>query len=223
MRRAVVGLALVVCACGGDARPDLGALAEQVGTRTAGKGAHVTFELAGGTRGEGDYRVAPDLAAEFHLTGISGPTQFVLLDKVIYLRSDPNAGWHRYAAGTVKLADSLVEQANLGRQLDRMRSAGTITATTAETVDGVRTTRYAIDVDLAKLIEAEPDEVLKGTLRALAQQGVTRMPYQLWLDGQNLPVKITTSLAGKVNTVHYSRWGEPVRVSAPPPDQVTGT
>jgi len=104
-----------------------------------------------------------------------------------------------------------------------MRTAGTITQTSTETLDGVRSTRYAIDVDLAKLIEAEPDAVVKGSLQALGKQGVTRISYQLWLDGQNLPAKVTTSFAGKVNSIRYSRWGEPVEVSAPPADQLSGT
>jgi hypothetical protein len=72
---------------GGGAQPDVGDLAAKVTARTANKSAHVTFELAGGTKGEGDYRVAPGLAADFRLTGVTGRTRFVLLDKVIYLQA----------------------------------------------------------------------------------------------------------------------------------------
>jgi hypothetical protein len=144
MRRAVLGLALVLCACGsgGAAQPDVGDLAAKVTAQTAKKSAHVTFELAGGTKGEGDYRVAPGLAADVRMTGVSGRTRFVLLDKVIYLR-------------------------------------------------------------------------------ALGKQGVTRISTSSGLDGQNLPAKITMSFAGKVNSIRYSRWGQPVEVSAPPANQVT--
>ncbi len=93
MRRAaiVVCLGLLVAGCGAasDDRSDLGSLAAAVSERTAGKkSAHVTFALASGptvVTGEGGYRVAPDLAADFTITAPDGLSRFIVLDKTVYL------------------------------------------------------------------------------------------------------------------------------------------
>lgn len=154
-----------------------------------------------------------------------GPTRFILLDKIIYLRLPQNTRsprpWTRFASGSADLADAMIEQADIGRQLEKIRTAGTVTGTATEHLDGRPTTRYTIDVDVARLIDAERDEVVRGSLRELAKRGVTRIPYRLWLDGENLPARITIDLAGRSSTTDYTRWGEPVEVAAPPGNQVT--
>lgn len=157
-----------------------------------------------------------------------GPTRFILLDKVIYLRLPqtersprPWIRFARFAAGTDGLVDAMIEQADIGRQLEKIRAAGSVTGTATEHLDGRPVTRYTIDVDLARLIDAERDAVVRGSLRELAKRGVTRIPYRLWLDGENLPVRIAVDLPGRSTTTDYSRWGEPVQVAAPPGNQVT--
>jgi hypothetical protein len=58
----------------------------------------------------------------------------------------------------------MIEQADIGRQLEKIRTVGTVT----EHLDGRPTTRYTIDVGLARLIDAERDTVVQGSLRELA-------------------------------------------------------
>jgi hypothetical protein len=220
---------LVLSGCAGTGAPetpDVGALAASVTAQTASRrSAHVTFQTAGGTTGQGDYRVSPDVAADFSMSSALGPARFILLDKVIYLRlpqTERSARpWTRFAAGSADLADAMIEQADIGRQLEKIRTAGTVTGTATEHLDGRPTTRYTIDVDLARLIDAERDTVVQGSLRELAKRGVTRIPYRLWLDGENLPVRIAVDLPGRSSTTDYTRWGEPVQVAAPPGNQVT--
>jgi hypothetical protein len=184
MRGSLLGLLLVLSGCSGTGAPetpDVGALAASVTAQTASrKSAHVTFQTAGGTTGQGDYRVSPDLAADFSMSSALGPTRFILLDKVIYLRLPQSEGstrpwirFARFAAGTDGLVDAMIEQADIGRQLEKIRTAGTVT----EHLDGLPTTRYTIDVDLARLIDAERDTVVQGSLRELAKRGVTSIPY----------------------------------------------
>ncbi|HEV2780966.1 MAG TPA: hypothetical protein VGX25_16400 [Actinophytocola sp.] len=236
MRRELAGLALVliVTGCGGGAEStsgtDIGALAADVTAQLAGRtSAHVTFEVTGGATGDGGYRTTPDLAADFTMTGPDGPSRFIMLDGIMYVRpprpEQPARPWLRFAAGrqdVAALAGAMIEQADIGRQLGRLRQAGTITATATETVDGQPVYRYKIDLDVARLAEAEADHVLKTGLRELRAQGVERIPYELWLDGTGLPVKITMDLPGQSAklTIGYTRWGEPVDVTAPPADQV---
>lgn len=218
MRKALIGLVLLLSACGvdGDTQPAADALAATVTAQTARKNtAHVAFELDKGTAGEGVYRTAPQFAADFTVTMPDGPAHLILVDKAIYLQRQAKP-WVRVTEGSADLAGAMTAQADIGRQLARMKAAGTITSTASEEVDGRPTTRYSIDVDVDKLAEAERDSVVQASLRELRKQGVTRIPYRLWLDGENLPVKIVIELPGQTSTVRYTRWGEPVEVVAPP-------
>jgi hypothetical protein len=218
MRKALVGLALVLSGCGvggGARQPSVDTLASTVTAQTARKNsAHVAFELDKGTTGEGVYRTSPRFAADFIVTMQGGPTHLIVLDKEIYLQQQAKP-WVR-STGSADLAESMTAQADIGRQLARMQAAGTITATVSEYVDGRRTTRYSIDVDIAKLAEVERDSVVQAGLRDLRRQGVARIPYQLWLDEENLPVKVVVTVPGQISTVRYTKWGEPIDVKAPP-------
>jgi hypothetical protein len=214
----MIGLVLVLSACGGNGGTESGVdtLAATVTAQTAHKNtAHVAFDLDKGTRGEGVYRTSPQFAADFTMTMPDGPTHLIVLDKAIYLQRQAKP-WARYSAGSAELAESMTAQADIGRQLARMQAAGTITGTASEYIDGRRTTRYSIDVDVAKLAGVERDSVVQGGLRELRKQGVTRIPYQLWLDDENLPVKVVVTLPGQTSTVRYTKWGEPIEVTAPP-------
>jgi hypothetical protein len=219
MRRAIVGLALVLSACGGvegGTGPGVDTLAATVTAQTARKNtAHVVFDLDKGTTGEGVYRTSPGFAADFTVTMPDGPTRLIVLDKAIYLQRQAKP-WVRYPAGSTELAESMTAQADIGRQLARIQAAGTIADTASEYLDGRRTTRYSIDVDVAKLADVERDSVVQSGLRELRKQGVTRIPYRLWLDEENLPVKIVMALPGQTSTVRYTKWGEPIEVVAPP-------
>jgi hypothetical protein len=44
--------------------------------------------------------------------------------------------------------------------------------------------------------------------------------YDVWVDAGSRPVKIASGLQGISIEMHFSRWGEPVHVVAPPASQV---
>lgn len=229
MRTAVVAVCvgLVLTGCGSEeARPDVGTLAASVTAQTADKkSAHVTFALSSGATqitGEGGYRVGPDLAADFSIVAPDGETRFIMLDKTIYLRP-PDKGWLRFPssrADVSQLATSMIGQADIGRQLEKLRTAGTITSTSEDSLEGRPATRYTIEVDVTRLADAEPDAVLKAGLKSLRDKGITKLPYTLWVDRENLPLRINVDGPASVTTT-YTRWGEPVEVVPPPADQVT--
>lgn len=226
MRRALVGLSLglvaLVSGCGEDAPPDAAALADTVAAKAASKqSTHVRFELGGITTGEGSYRIAPDLAADVSMSAPDGQSRYIVLDKAIYLRQQGGEKpWVRFAAGSGSVVESMAVQANISVQLARMKAAGTITDTAKEDIDGRATTRYSIDLDVDRLTAYEPAEGLKASLRELRKQGITRIPYRLWLDEEKLPVKVVIEIAGQSSIVRYGKWGEPIAITAPPADQV---
>lgn len=251
----VLVLVLVLGACGGekDDNPggggailaDVNALAAAVSTQTANKNsAHITFELTGGAesvKGEGSYRLVPDLAGDFAMRVDEGPNRFIVLDKTIYMQLPEkdrkqmgvDKPWVRFVQGGADIgskvftyvADSMIDQADITKQIEKMKAAGAITKTAKEELDGQQTTHYTIEVEVAKLIEIEQDMLVKAGLEELKRKGVTKIPYELWLSADNLPLKIVIDTAGpggasgKV-TMRWDRWGEPVDIKAPPADQV---
>lgn len=217
------------CGSGPGEQSTVDSLATAVTTQTAGKSAHVAFALTNGATqltGEGGYRVGPDLAADFNISAPDGPTRFIMLDKTIYLlppKASTAKPWLRFPASrpdVSQLANSMIGQADIGGQLAKLRSAGTVTSTADESLEGVATTRYSIAVDVARLADSEPDAVLKSSLKALRDKGITTIPYTLWLDRANLPLRISIDGPASVTTT-YTHWGEPITVTAPPPDQTT--
>ena len=119
----------------------------------------------------------------------------------------------------------LATQADPSHLLQQITSAGTITTATHEMLDGVATTHYAITVDTAKLGRSNPAE-----RQALTNLDVTSLPFAIWLNGGNLPVRVVTVVpvpAPTVTpgrqfsiTVDYTRWGVPVVITAPPASEV---
>lgn len=87
-------------------------------------------------------------------------------------------------------------------------------------VDGVRTTHYTVVVDAAKLPAALPAR------QHMPASGVGTIPVQLYLDSTDRPVRVSdqvTVQGQKVATdVVFSRYDEPVTITAPPAGQVGG-
>ncbi len=93
-------------------------------------------------------------------------------------------------------------------------------------VGGVATTHYhgtySMQEALAKLDATQRDQAQKG----LAQSGLDKMVFDVWVDGEQLPrkIKMTTPAGSKLKmstTMTYSGFNEPVSISAPPESQVT--
>jgi hypothetical protein len=136
--------------------------------------------------------------------------------------------------GTDAIAKSLGSTANLADQsdpsqlLDKIKSAGTITKVTQEQVDGVATTHYAINVDVRKMAASMASGDTEK--QALGQLTATTIPFDIWVNSDNLPVRIVTQLAFSdpttdtpaeiALTANYTRWGQPVTITAPPAGQV---
>jgi hypothetical protein len=173
-----------------------------------------------------------------------GNMHVVLVAGTIYLdvppgtagtKASPGKPWINVTAikpGTSGQLQSLAQTSILATQADpahllqHIASAGTITTATHEQLDGVGTIHYAIKVDTAKLGRANPAQ-----RQALTNLGVTSLPFAIWLNSANLPVRMVTVVpisapavtAGRQFsiTVDYTHWGVPVVITAPPANEVT--
>ncbi|GDY31277.1 hypothetical protein [Gandjariella thermophila] len=218
-------------------------LASAVATSSRSKqSAHFSTEVTtaqGTMKGTGVYRQdASGVSAQYTMSTPQGEMQMIVVPNAVYLkmaRLAPVTGgkpWIKVTPdGTDPMSRALgglltamQEQADVTKAIDRIKAAGTITNTTRETVDGVSTTHYTIKVDMAKLAEVEPDPNLKQMYQAAIQQGLRTSDDDVWLNGDNLPVKFETSSAVNGQQVHgtasYTQWGEPVQITVPPADQV---
>lgn len=225
---------------------DLGAAVRHNATQH--NSVHVTMAMSvpgvGSIDSTGDMVFRPSVAE--HLTMVLpsvGDLEMVLVNGTMYVKlpaalSGAGKPWTRFdLGGDNPLAQSLGATANLADQVDpakliqQIAAAGTITKVTHDTVHGVPTTHYAITVDVAKLatsLSGNPAE--QQAQRALADHGVRSVPFDVWVDGDNLPVRVVTHVAyaepatGQSEqvtvTIDYTDWGKPVTVTAPPADQV---
>ncbi|NUR59829.1 MAG: hypothetical protein HOV87_14335 [Catenulispora sp.] len=115
-----------------------------------------------------------------------------------------------------------------GAQLHALLASPDLKLAGTEPHGGVQTLHYAGDLsadDLTKMVAGATltqDDVnaIKDTLQ---QAGVTKASYDVWIDGDGLPVAVKFSEDTKVGTVSgdltYRDWGAPVTVTAPPADQ----
>ena len=126
---------------------------------------------------------------------------------------------------------NLADQADPTQLINQIAQSGTITSVKSEPLNGVATKHYAITVDVQKMI-ATMGAGSAAEAQSLSALGIKSMPFDIWVNSDNLPVKITTKLAmsgltgggaSEVDmTVTYSNWGESVNIQAPPADQVGG-
>lgn len=154
-------------------------------------------------------------------------TAFVVLHDGQVWRQD-GAGWTRVdeaATGTPEktlatTAANVVAGADPTAHLSRYRDAALVADAADDTVDGVPTVRYRVVVDLVRAAELEQDPEVRGTLRAQAAAGVTRISSTLWIDAANRPLRSETrqampGIGTLALTSDYRDWGAPVAIASP--------
>jgi hypothetical protein len=193
---------------------DLGAIVKH--NATAKNSVHVDIAMtvpgAGAIDASGDMKFAGDKSAvrmTMSLPSI-GDMSMVVVDGTFYLKlpaelagvtgGSADKPWTRIDLnGDDPIAKSLGSTADLADQsdpsamIDKIKSAGTITKVTREQLNGEQTTHYTITVDVPKMVDTMgTDDAQK---QAMSQLGVQSMPFDIWVNSDNLPVRIITKLA----------------------------
>lgn len=214
-------------------------LAASIGDRTASTStAHMVFTGGVGGQeitGEGDIEIGPETAKmTMAFTTPEGSMTMTMLDEVLYLKLpqeiEPGKPWIKIdangddpmAKALAGTTDQMRESADPRQALEQFKNAGTITEQREEELNGEQTTHYSIMVDVEKLAAEQTDETAK---KALQEAGVTEYPVELWVNGDELPVRMKVDMptpdptTGKTTTatvqVDYTKWGEPVEIVAP--------
>lgn len=114
------------------------------------------------------------------------------------------------------------QQANPASQMELLVESGDFERVGTETVDGVEATHYRGTMDVADMNEMSGGG--EDALAAMRAQGVSTVDWEIWVDGDGLPVRIVqsmTSSAGEIATdIRYSDWGVEVDVTPPPASEV---
>ena len=163
----------------------------------------------------------------------AGTLSGVVVDSTVYLKASPNAArmlgksWvglsitpatHTTPAQTPTGNDALSYLHLLPGATGDVRELG------HATIGGVRTTHYRVTVDLFKAEQARPPQLQDGSAGKLQQEGISTLPMDIWLDAQNAPRQVGTSISIQGMRFEY-RIGiagsrTPLHVSAPPASDV---
>ena len=90
-----------------------------------------------------------------------------------------------------------------------------------ERVDGVDTQHYRVTVRTSDTVKALGLDQAKGPeVARLLKRLPETTTSEIWLGPGQLPVQVTSGYGSAIMTMHYSHWGEPVSIKAPPASQV---
>jgi len=198
--------------------------------------AHLSGDISSGglsVRLEGDVRVGEDPAdyamdLTMSSTGLSdGTIRMILVDEALYMNLG-EATRDKFAkldfanpsnpmeANFTRLLNSADPSASVDAMAESLRSFDEVGT---ETIDGVQTTQYRLEVDTAKLLTAQD---LGDMADAAAQTLPKTLRYHVWIDQDDLVRRMSFSMSSLMSmTMDITDWGEPVEISAPPPGQVT--
>src|SRR6266545_4538866 len=182
-------------------------LADAVGSKSATKqSAHMnmTVEAAGQSiKAQGDLRLGTSPAMDMTMTiPQMGDAQLVLVDDAFYIKLPaglvPGKPWLKIdTTGTDQLSQvfgAIVKQVKANgdpsQTLKQLEESGEITGKKSEDLNGKPTTHYSVTVDIKKAAEKLPPE-LKAAMESVLQKGVTTYPFEIWLDKDNLPARLT--------------------------------
>jgi hypothetical protein len=251
---ATAAAALVLAGCGSKPAADQGGsdfgslkvMANSVGEKSASKqSAHVVMDVSAlgqSVKADGDLRLGNDLAIDMNLDVAGmGTTKLVVVGDTFYMKlpteTQPGKPWVKIdASGDDPLSKALggvikqaKESGDPSKVLAQVQDAGEITGKKQESLNGKNTTHYTVVVDAKKAAEKLQPE-LRAAMDQAIKAGVDKYPFDIWLDEEDLPVRIAittpfvnpqTQKSDEVKaTVDYTDWGKTVSVTAPPADQI---
>jgi hypothetical protein len=153
---------------------------------------------------------------------------FRMVDGVAYLSGAPltaEGQWMKMPLdqlGATGLDTSSMDPAKSLEQLEGV--ADGVEEVAPISVRGVQAKGYAGTIDAAKALELAPAEQQSDEAKAAAAQ-LGSIPFTLYVDDQNRPVRMTEQITVEGSTLNvsmdYYDWGSSVDVAAPDPASVT--
>lgn len=242
---AATALALVACSSSGGSSPTSSAASSQ--SAAAGKlAAKVEHGMAGlssahldvdagalGGKITGDLTIAngTTTASDLTVTQAGSTVELITAGGTTYGKLPPSHNtsgkpwvqvsstssneFVRALAGTLSLTNAATSLGSVGDLLST--AATSVNDVGATRIDGQATEHYSLTIDASKVT---------GALRAaLGSTGTKTVPVDLWVDGQGRPVQVKVSIPlGQQSLpllVKVSNFNAPVKIAAPPADEVS--
>ena len=155
-----------------------------------------------------------------YMTGIPGMPS----DQWVKLSLDELGSAAGGATANLGAGSDPADQLKLLTQVsDDVKAAG------KETVNGVETTKYTGTIDLEKAVKASgvSAKELADVKKQYEQLGLKSLPFELYIDKDNLPARMTMSMEGNVESggktqkmamdtkMDFTDWGGKVSIKAP--------
>jgi hypothetical protein len=173
---------------------------------------------------------ALQMSMKMNIAGV-GAAQMRIVDSAFYIRV-PNLGVGSKSWIKIPLDNPNNPLSSVYSQLVSFSDPGAIRASFSafkkftdlgiEQVDGVQARHYRVTVDTVKSLKQSGLDQIGGVpMRELLKATPKQTTSDLWIDSDNRIVKMSSNASAAASyEVHYSKWGKPVHVSAPPPSQV---
>ncbi|WP_051712913.1 hypothetical protein [Spirillospora albida] len=229
----------------------LGKAAEKTGSIDSFKAAF-SMKMAGGAQqvtasGDMQYRLKPELAFSMKMDAMEaagksmggmeqrliGQTMYMKMPMLSQLGGGSAKPWMKFSLEELSKQSgvNLTEMMQQSQQMDPVQNTKMLTASKdvrevgKETIDGVQTTHYAGTYNMQDALAKLPAEQQEAARKSFAQSGMSSMTFDLWVDGQQLPRKMTmqsnkTAQGTMSMSMTYRDYGKPVEIVAPPADQV---
>ncbi len=168
-----------------------------------------------------------DVAMRMSLHSSQQNVQLVLLNQSVYIKglgfgTSPGKPWLKVDLSSHNNPMSqLLTSANPAKYIAYLKGITTFRDKGVKTVDGVQTRHYTITVDTAKMLTHNP-AFDKQTMSGMAGIGLPKqLTSQVYVDAQDRPVLMSIRMGSIVSIqAHFSKYGQPVQISAPPAGQV---
>jgi FlaG/FlaF family flagellin (archaellin) len=167
-----------------------------------------------------------------------GGMQMIYLDKVIYMKS-PQLSQATGGKPWLKVdltnparqagldLDTLLnqsQQTNPAEQTKMLTASKDVRKVGEETINGVKTTHYQGTMTVQEAM-AKVDPKIRAELEKTYREiGGTKINFDLWADGEQLPRKLATKIPTREGTltmtIVYLDYGKTVSVNPPPAEQV---
>ncbi len=156
----------------------------------------------------------------------------VYIDKVLYMggdliasmaggrtwvKIDPN-GTDAFSQSMKSTVDAMASSA-----ANPVEALATVTGVTATQVSKTATTttyHVALSVDQLKAMVKSQASGIPGLSAQTASTATSGLTYDITLDRDNLPTTMRLTLGGQPATMTFTKWGEPVDISAPAASEI---
>jgi hypothetical protein len=187
------------------------------------------------TSGEGVMDIASN-AVQLKMTvpGQNAEIEVITIDGALYMRGMPGQPADEWVKTDVASAGGGIDPSTT----DPTQTLGMLRAVSddvqeggTETIRDVEATKYTGTIDMKKALDAaegQSAEQVKQAQQAMEALGVTTIPFELYLDEKNRPVRMVQTLNAELGeqklstatTMDFFDWGSDVSVEAPDPADV---